>query len=115
MPAATREANANMHPGYIVLNAQKSKHTTKEVEDKKAWARAKRIAMKQDAAAEHRAIISTIAALKATVKRQEAEIQAHTNRPDLHNGSPDAMQKQLTQEVPVKAWKYTGGIHDSTG
>jgi len=115
MPAATCEANANTHPGYIVLNAQKSKRTTKEVEDKKAWARAKRITTKQDVAAEHHAIISTIAALKATVECQEAEIQAHTNRPDLHNGSPDAMQKQLTQEVPVKAWKYTGGIYDSAG
>jgi len=115
MPAATCEANANTHPGYIVLNARKSKHTTKEVKDEKAQARAKRIAAKQDAAAEHRAIISTIAALKATVKRQEAEIRAHTNRPDLHNGSPDVTQKQLTQEVPVKAWKYTGGIHDSAG
>ena len=115
MPAVTCEANANTHPGDVVLNARRSKHTPKEVEDDKAWAKAKRIAAKQEAAAKHRAIISTIAALKATVERQEAEIRAHANRPDLHDGSPNATPKELTQEVPVKAWKYTSGIHDSAG
>ena len=115
MPAATRETNANTHPGYVVLNARRSKRTTKEVEDEKARAKAKRIAAKEDAAAKHRAVISTIAALQATVERQEAVIRAHTNRPDLHDGSPDATQKELTQEIPVKARKYTGGIHDSAG
>jgi len=115
MLAVTHEANANTHPGDVVLNAWQSKHTTKEVKDDKAWAKAKRIAVKQEAAAKHCAIISTIAALKATVKHQEAEIWVHANRPDLHDGSPNATPKELTQEVPVKAWKYTSRIHDSAG
>ena len=105
----TRKANANTHPGDVVLNARRSKRTTKEVEDEKAQAKAKAIAVKQEAAAKNHAVLSTIAALTATVERQEAEIRAHSNRPDLRNGSPNATRKELTldSEVPVKSRKYT--------
>lgn len=115
MPAVTHGSNANTHPGDVVLNARRAKRTTKEVEDKKAQAKAKATAAKQEGAAKRRAIISTIAALKATVERQEAAIRAYTNRPDLHDGSPNAAQKKLTQEVPVTAREHTSGNHNSTG
>jgi len=76
MPAATHEANANAHPGYVVLNAQQTRCTTKEVEDAKAKAKAKAkaIAAKQEAAIKHHAVLARIATLKANVEREEKAI-----------------------------------------
>ena len=109
----TREANANAHPGAVVRRAQRSRRTREEIEKEKADAKAKSIAAKQEAAAKHRAVISTIAALKSSVEREEEAIRANSNRPDLQYSSPNGTRRALTQALPPRVQKTTAMPHDS--
>ena len=102
MPAVTRRSNANAHPGDVVRKAQRNRRTKKEMEEDKAKAKAKSIAAKQEAAAKHHAVISTIAALKSSVEREEEAIRANGNRPDFRSCSPNVTQRVLTQALPVR-------------
>ena len=110
----TREANANCHPGDIVRRAQQNRRTKEEIEKEKANAKAKAIAARQEAATKHHAVISTIAALKSSVERQEEAIRANSNRPDLRYSSPNGTQKVLTQALPPRVRKTTAIPRDIT-
>jgi hypothetical protein len=74
MPVTTCGANVNTHPGDIVRKAQRTRHTKEEIEEEKAKAKAKSIAARQEAATKHHAVISTIVALKSSVRREEEAI-----------------------------------------
>lgn len=115
MPVTTRGTNANTHPGDIVRKAQRNRRTKEEIEEERAKAKAKSIAARQEAATKHRAVISTIVALKSSVERSEEAIRAQANRPDLQYHSPNATRRASTQGLPVRARKATGMTHDSAG
>lgn len=113
MPATTRKTNANAHPGDIVRKAQRSRRTKQEIEEERAKAKAKSIAMRQEAATKHHTVMSSIAALKSSVEHEEEAIREHASRPDLRY--PNAVARTLPQGLPDRAWKATGIIHDGAG
>jgi hypothetical protein len=113
MPVTTRGANANAHPGDVVRKAQRNRRTKQEIEEDKAKAKAKSIAAKQEAATKHRAVISTIVALKSSVEREEEAIRKHASRPDLRD--PNATGRTSPQGLPVRVRKAMGMTHYGAG
>lgn len=110
MPVTTRGTNASAHPGDVVRKAQRNRRTKQEIEEEKAKAKAKSITARQEAATNHRAVISTIVALKSSVEHEEEAIREHTSRPDLRY--PNATGRALSLGLPVRVRKATGMIHD---
>ena len=94
----TRKSNATKHPGMLVAEAKQQRWTRKQMEKDKARTKAAAIAAKEQASAEHRAIITQVADIMDSVARVEEEIQAHTNRPDLRNFSK-LKHPTVTQEI----------------
>ena len=115
MPVITRGANANVHPGDVVRKAQQNRRTKEEIAEDKAKAKAEANAARQEVATKHRAVISTIMALKSSVEREEEAIRAQANRPDLQYCSPSATWRALTQGLPVRVRKATVMTYDSAG
>lgn len=93
----TRKSNATKHPGMLVTEAKQQRRTRKQMEEDEARTKAVATAAKDQASAEHRAIITQVADIMDSVERDEEAILAHTNRPDLRNSSqskhPAATQK----------------------
>lgn len=84
MPISTRKANANAHPGRIVLETQQTRRSSQQVEEDKNRARAAAIAEKEAKDANHRAVLATIAGIEDTIEKSELQIRIHATRPDLH-------------------------------
>ena len=84
MPVSTRKANADVHPGRVVLNSQQTRRTKKQIEDDDAMDRSN----KEKATEKYRAVVDRIAELEDKVAMTEVDMRSHALRPDLRVGAP---------------------------
>ena len=84
MPISTRKANANAHPGRIILETQQSRRTKKQVEEDTSRAREAAIAEREEKEVNRRTVLATIADMEDTIEQSEFQLRNHTTRPDLH-------------------------------
>jgi hypothetical protein len=85
MAMSTYKANADAHPGLVVLNSQSQRHTRCQIKEDEAFARVEAIAIEEDAVARHHAVIERIAELEDYAQREEETRKKYGNRPDLRH------------------------------
>jgi hypothetical protein len=83
MAVSTRITNSTAHPGDIVLRNKQPRRTRQQIEADEARAAAVGRAAKEEAAANHRAILGRIAELEDSMEQADAASRRHANRPDL--------------------------------
>jgi hypothetical protein len=88
MPVSTRRANADVHPGQVLLDSQQTRRTKKQIEADDTLARAAANASKEKATAKYRAMVERIAQLEDAAALVEKDKQTHANRPDLRREAP---------------------------
>ncbi|KAI9439683.1 hypothetical protein H4582DRAFT_2056409 [Lactarius indigo] len=79
----TRAANADAHPGCVLLDGKQKKRSRQQIEEDTALAKATAAATRKEAKAKHRAAIVTIATTENSIEQEEKDLQAHSARPDL--------------------------------
>jgi len=79
MPVGTQKLNADTHPGWIVLENQRVRHSKEQIEDDITSAKAAATAASEEEAARNR----SIAELEDAMEQTKGELHTHTNRPDL--------------------------------
>jgi hypothetical protein len=82
----TCKTNFSVHPGAILQNNCKPRHTKQQIEKDKAEAAALAIMAEKDAAAKYQSVRTRIAELQVAVEMEEQEVSANTLRPDLREG-----------------------------
>ncbi|KAI9432523.1 hypothetical protein H4582DRAFT_2061727 [Lactarius indigo] len=81
----TRAANADAHPGRVLLDGKQKKRSRQQIEEDTALAKATAAATRKEAKAKHRAAITTIATTENSIEQEEKDLQAHSARPDLRH------------------------------
>ncbi|KAN0113799.1 hypothetical protein V8E52_007271 [Russula decolorans] len=104
MVVGTRKSNATKHPGDLLKITSQLRRTRAQIEEDDARVEAAAISAKEDAIANHRAIVDHVVDIEEFTGRDEEVIRAYANRPDLRNSS----------KYPVAASKKTTNLeHDS--
>jgi negative regulator of genetic competence, sporulation and motility len=98
MPIITRKANANTHPGRILLETQQPRRSKKQVEEDTDRARAAAIAEKEEKEANRRTVLATIADMEDIIEKSELDLRNHTTRPDLQHLHPDRERSLASKE-----------------
>lgn len=107
MAMNTRKKNANTHPGHVVLGTQRKRRTRDEIEEDEACSQAKAIALKEGAAAKHRAVMGRISELEETAEQEDHMVQRFRIRPDQAQGITQGHLK-----IPVQSPTSDGGTAD---
>jgi hypothetical protein len=87
---ATHKANADAHPGLVVLARRRSKH---EILADKAWAKADAIAAREAILTRERELLERIGSIEDTIQREDDALQTQATRPDLRYGSKPSSRK----------------------
>jgi hypothetical protein len=98
MVVGTRKSNATKHPGDLLKITSQLRRTRAQIEEDDARVEAAAISAKEDAIANHRAIVDHVVDIEEFTGRDEEVIRAYANRPDLCNSSkyPVAASKKTT-------------------
>jgi hypothetical protein len=83
MAVSTRKANSTTHPGEVLLRNKQPRRNRQQIEADEAHAAAVGRAAKEEAAANHRAILGRIAELEDSMEQADAASRRHAIRPDL--------------------------------
>ena len=83
MAVHTRKANATTRPGDILLRNKQPRRTRQQIEADDARATAAAKATREQAAANHSAVLDRIAELEDSVAEEDAALCMQSNRPDL--------------------------------
>ena len=83
MAVHTRKANATTRPGDILLRNKQPRRTRQQIEADDARATAAAKATREQAAANHSAVLDRIAELEDSVAEEDAALRMQSNRPDL--------------------------------
>ncbi|KAN0125644.1 hypothetical protein V8E52_000851 [Russula decolorans] len=104
MVVGTRKSNATKHPGDLLKITSQLRRTRAQIKEDNARVEAAAISAKEDAIANHQAIVDHVIDIEEFTGRDEEVIRAYANRPDLRNSS----------KYPVAASKKTTNLeHDS--
>jgi hypothetical protein len=90
MTMGTRKANADAHPGRIIINSQQKRRTRKQIEEDEEYARAEASAIQEDAVAKRCAVIAHLAELENSAQEEENTKKRYSSRPDLRRNSMQA-------------------------
>ena len=96
MPISTRPSNSQAHPGLILLEGQKTKRTSKQVKEDAARKKNAAITAQRHAETTRRAVLLQLAESEDAVERDEDDIRANTNRPDIRYEFLSASRLVLT-------------------
>jgi hypothetical protein len=98
MVVGTHKSNATKHPGDLLKITSQLRRTRAQIEEDDARVEAAAISAKEDAIANHRAIVDHVVDIEEFTGRDEEVIRAYANRPDLCNSSkyPVAASKKTT-------------------
>jgi hypothetical protein len=83
MGVLTRKTNATTRPGDILLRNKQPRRTRQQIEVDQARAVAAAKAKREEAEANHRAMLGRIAELEDSMEREDAASRTHSIRPDL--------------------------------
>jgi hypothetical protein len=90
---ATHKANADAHPGLVVLASQQRRRSKHEILADKAWAKADAIAAREAILTRERELLERIGSIEDTIQREDDALQTQATRPDLRYGSKPSSRK----------------------
>lgn len=83
MAVLTRKTNATIHPGDILLRNKQPRRSRQQIEADEARDAAVVRATREEAAANHSAVLGRIAQLEDSMELEDATLRKYSIRPDL--------------------------------
>ena len=83
MPITTCPSNVEAHPGHVVLEGQRVRHSKKQIDADDAQKKAATSAASHRAEEEHQRVLQQLKDIEDAIEREEEAVRKHTARPDL--------------------------------
>jgi hypothetical protein len=102
----TRKANANAHPGLVVVAGQQQRRSKQQILADKASAQADSISTREAILARERELLARIASIEDNIQQEDDALKVHVSRPDLRVGSKSPSWKRTTLKRKATEMDY---------